>query len=111
MAGNLHNKVIGKCSQCGGPVSIPTVWHSVDRPVPQCEWCGAVASETEGLPVIPTKPVRHDKRFYSAEQVLRHYKVREEERSIEPLWDYAGKEHLVLYPRPCRYAVPNTVLG
>lgn len=55
--GNLDRKPIGKCSQCGGVVSVPTVFWSVNRPVPSCERCGAVADEAAGLPVIPTTPV------------------------------------------------------
>jgi hypothetical protein len=76
MRGNSHLRPIGRCSECGGVVSIPTVWHSVSRPVPSCEACGAVADETSHLPVIPTKPVKRD-------FVSRRQKPREEpERTI-----------------------------
>ena len=47
----------GKCSQCGGVVSTPKIWHGVGRPPSTCESCGAVADETANLPVIPMKPV------------------------------------------------------
>lgn len=59
--GNLNRRPIGKCSRCGGVVSIPIVFHSVKRPVPTCENCGAVANEAANLPVIettPSKPMR-----------------------------------------------------
>lgn len=57
MCGNGNRKPIGKCSQCGGIVSVPEAWMSVNRPVPTCEKCGAVADETQNLPTIKTKPV------------------------------------------------------
>ena len=57
MARNLNNRPIGKCSQCGGVVSIQTVYWSVQRPIPSCKSCGAVANETHNLPVIPTTPM------------------------------------------------------
>lgn len=43
--------VVGACSLCGGPVSVPTVWHGVIPPKPTCEKCGAVAVDANG-PVI-----------------------------------------------------------
>lgn len=45
---------VGTCSLCGGRVSVPTVYHSIIPPVPQCESCGAVAA-SHG-PVVPMKP-------------------------------------------------------
>ena len=36
------NSVIGTCSICGGPVTMPNVWWSTGcPPTPRCEWCGA----------------------------------------------------------------------
>ena len=55
MIGNLDRKIVGKCSECGGVVSLPLVSHSVVRPVPTCEKCGATADVTANLPVIPMK--------------------------------------------------------
>ncbi len=37
-------RVIGTCSECGGRVTLPTDWMSVDPPIPECESCGAVAA-------------------------------------------------------------------
>jgi len=43
----MYNKVVlGTCSLCGGPVSVPTVWHGVIPPTPTCERCGAVKADT-----------------------------------------------------------------
>lgn len=42
---------IGTCSLCGGPVTVPTVYHSVVPPTPRCEGCGAVPVASHG-PVI-----------------------------------------------------------
>lgn len=57
MCGNLNRRPIGRCSQCNGIVSLPNVWMSVNRPVPFCESCGAMADMYSNLPVIPTIPV------------------------------------------------------
>lgn len=48
------DSVVGSCSLCGGPVTIPTVWMAVIPPVPRCAHCGAVAA-SHG-PVIPMRP-------------------------------------------------------
>ena len=63
MTGNSDRRVIGKCSQCGGVVSIPTFIMSVNRPVPSCESCGAVMDITANLPVIPTRPVKRSRKL------------------------------------------------
>lgn len=47
------NNVIGTCSECGGPVTMPTM--SV-RPVATCERCGAVQANAHG-PVIKMTPI------------------------------------------------------
>jgi uncharacterized Zn finger protein len=53
---DTHNRrVVGKCSRCGGVVSIPTLIHMVGRVRASCESCGAVADETAGLPTIPMR--------------------------------------------------------
>lgn len=48
--------LIGTCSECGGPVVLPS--HSV-RPVPTCERCGATALRPYGA-VIPMSPRERD---------------------------------------------------
>jgi hypothetical protein len=53
----MSNRVVGKCSLCGGVVTMPESWMSVDPPSPQCQKCHAVKDDTDGLPVIPMKPV------------------------------------------------------
>jgi hypothetical protein len=45
---------IGTCSNCGGPITIPTVWHGTVPPIKICENCGAIALEDHG-PVMPVK--------------------------------------------------------
>lgn len=47
-------KVIGTCSVCGGPVTIPTVWHGTNPPIARCSSCGATPAEGHG-PIIPMK--------------------------------------------------------
>jgi len=49
-------KVIGKCSICGGRVTVPAVWWSIVPPKPTCERCGAVYDEEAYLPTLPMKP-------------------------------------------------------
>lgn len=56
MPGNLNNKPVGRCGICGGVVSVPLVFHSVVRPPPRCEKCGAVADESADLPTMPMVP-------------------------------------------------------
>jgi len=52
-----NTRVVGRCSQCGGVVSVPTVFLSVVPPVPTCEQCGAVMNRAANLPVVPTVPM------------------------------------------------------
>lgn len=46
------NNIIGTCSECGGPVKMPSM---MVNPVPCCERCGAIAANPFG-PVIQMKP-------------------------------------------------------
>lgn len=41
--------IIGTCSRCGGPVSMPGF---MVNPVPYCKRCGAIARQPHG-PIIP----------------------------------------------------------
>ncbi len=56
--GNYHwypgynARTIGTCSLCGGPVTVPAVWHGIIPPVPTCGQCGATAKQSFG-PTIP----------------------------------------------------------
>lgn len=54
---NGYLKPIGRCSQCGGIVSVPRYWIGVGRPPATCEICGATADHHPNLPVIPTIPL------------------------------------------------------
>lgn len=47
------DKQVGKCSRCGGRVTVPTNWHATVPPVPTCQSCGARAKDTS--PVIETE--------------------------------------------------------
>ena len=49
------NTVIGKCSICGGPVSVPEIWHGVVPPTPTCERCGATHEPQDSLPTLPMR--------------------------------------------------------
>ncbi len=46
--------IIGKCSICGGQVTVPESWLGIFPPTPTCRSCGAEA-ENRG-PVIPMRP-------------------------------------------------------
>ena len=59
--------VIGTCSQCGGPVAVPTVWMGIYPPNPTCQRCGAVASQYG--PTIPTVPV--DKKVVTSTTLIK----------------------------------------
>ena len=53
---SVYDKItIGTCSVCGGPVSVPAVWHGIIPPRPTCERCGAIKADDYG-PVIPMIP-------------------------------------------------------
>jgi len=54
----MSKRTIGKCSICGGEVTVPDVFWSVIPPRPQCEQCGAYASRTAGLPTVPMSPMK-----------------------------------------------------
>ena len=45
----------GTCGNCGGRVSVPTIWLGIHPPTPQCESCGAVPKNAHG-PVIEMEP-------------------------------------------------------
>ena len=59
MAG-INERVVGRCSICGGEVVIPTVFWSVVQPIPTCKSCGAVM-RNQG-PVIPMVPIAAPKK-------------------------------------------------
>lgn len=46
---------IGTCGNCGGPVTVPSVWHGVIHPTPKCDRCGATPREAFG-PVMEMGP-------------------------------------------------------
>ena len=54
--------IIGSCSICGGPVTVPTIWHCVIPPTPTCSRCGAIRADTHGS-VIPMVPVKTTNTF------------------------------------------------
>ena len=49
---------IGTCSECGGRVTIPSVWYGIHPPVPTCESCGATPADPAYGQVIPMQKKR-----------------------------------------------------
>jgi hypothetical protein len=49
--------IVGTCSCCGGPVTVPTVWGAVIPPIPTCSKCGATKKANHG-PVIDMEPAK-----------------------------------------------------
>lgn len=49
-----NQTLVGTCSCCRGPVTVPTVYWSVVAPTPKCNRCGAVAQEDYG-PMVPMR--------------------------------------------------------
>ncbi len=51
--------IIGTCSICGGPVTVPAAWSGIIQPPPTCQSCGAVSAHhgqiIEMRPVAPVK--------------------------------------------------------
>lgn len=55
----MYNKqCIGTCSNCGGQVTVPTIYWSVIPPVPTCESCGATARPHGPVIDMNPSPVR-----------------------------------------------------
>ena len=50
----MSHRIIGSCSLCGGQVGVPTIWHGVHPPEPQCLKCHAIAKQPG--PVIEMQP-------------------------------------------------------
>ena len=46
----MMQQVIGKCSLCGGSVTVPTAWYGIIPPTPTCDNCKA--TQKSSLPVI-----------------------------------------------------------
>jgi len=58
------DKTIGRCSICGGAVTMPDIWMGINPPVPTCESCGATAKPRG--PVIDMEPSRSPKTWLPA---------------------------------------------
>ena len=47
---------LGRCSICGGRVTVPTIWSGTIPPTPTCEVCGAIEATYDPgekpLPII-----------------------------------------------------------
>lgn len=56
----MNKQTLGTCGNCGGAVTVDTIFFSVIPPKPRCESCGASPVECHG-PVIPMQPA--PKRF------------------------------------------------
>lgn len=56
-----NHSVVGRCSICGGSVTVPTIWGGVVPPVPTCSSCGATMQPNYGrtLPMTPARPHRY----------------------------------------------------
>ena len=55
-----NQTIVGTCSCCQGPVTVPTMYHSIVPPVPTCQRCGAKAAPNYGrvIPMTPNPVVR-----------------------------------------------------
>ena len=53
----MCNTTVGTCGNCGGPVTVPSVWYGIYPPKPQCQGCGATPKEAHG-PVLPMNEKR-----------------------------------------------------
>lgn len=48
----MSYQILGRCSLCGGTVTVPHFWHGIYPPQPTCQKCGATAQ----LPTLPMQP-------------------------------------------------------
>lgn len=55
-------EIVGTCGNCGGPVTVPVVWHGINPPRPTCDQCGAHPVQSFG-PVLPMAP-KHDQPLF-----------------------------------------------
>lgn len=51
----LNQLPIGKCSLCGGLVTVPMIWHGINPPPKTCSGCGAEVDEAANLKTLPMK--------------------------------------------------------
>lgn len=54
-------KIIGKCSLCGGKVTIPDVWWGIYPPDETCSSCGAVSDRLPEIKMKRINPIDADK--------------------------------------------------
>lgn len=50
------HSVIGTCSLCAGPVTVPTMWGAAAPPIPVCGACGATAAQEHPRVIPMVKP-------------------------------------------------------
>ncbi len=50
------DRILGTCSRCGGPVTVPAVWNGTIPPTPTCGRCGAVAVSGHGPRIETERP-------------------------------------------------------
>ena len=50
----MNDRIVGRCSLCGGAVTIPIVYWGVGQPQPTCRSCGATMRQ----PVLPMVPMQ-----------------------------------------------------
>ena len=48
----MNLRFLGRCSLCGGDVTVPVAWFGIVPPIPTCRSCGATAARPE-TPVVP----------------------------------------------------------
>ena len=53
---SINGRIVGTCGNCGGPVTMPEMWLSLNKSGPRCERCGARACEGFGPPVPMRAP-------------------------------------------------------
>lgn len=53
---NPGDVTVGTCGNCGGPVTMPGVWHCILPPQKTCSVCGAIAAEYGSVIPMQTAP-------------------------------------------------------
>ena len=61
----MSETVIGTCSLCGGPVTVPSPWLGILPPTPTCKQCGAVKSDHG--PTIEMRPSKEIKKLITTD--------------------------------------------
>jgi hypothetical protein len=88
----MSEKAIGKCSLCGGVVTMHYgLWMSIIPPAPTCSSCGATKSDVPENIIPMANPT--NKAFTSVEQVEKEYFPKAHQKKLDDLKQEQENNH------------------